>query len=99
MNHGLSNVDEVAVLRCPHNETFRRLHVITNFKTHYAGLAQGTIQNFKRGFDLRNGLHRNVTLICLDVIKSGMPLAEGAAYGILASQADGNAIFEDRGKG
>src|SRR5258706_1406743 len=98
IKHRLSDVDEVTVLRFPHNESFWSLHIIANFKTNCASLAQRAIQNFKRGFDLRDGLHRYITLICFRIIKSGMPLTESPAHGIFTGQSDGDAVFEDRGK-
>ena len=90
-------VDEVAILRLPQRQT-QRVGDIAELKTHHGVFAERAVVSFElrvTGCHLRQ---RHIDRAGFVVVKCGMALAESAADGILAAQANRGSLKQQAPK-
>jgi len=91
----LGAVDEIAVLCLPNDQPFWRLDIVAELKAEHGVFGQRTVEDLEGGSRLRDGLQRRERLPAVCIVQHGVALVEGAALGILASEANGDAVFEN----
>jgi len=96
VEHRLRAVDEVAVLRFPDHEPGRFLDVVAELVADQRVLGERTVDDFERGARLRHVLQRHEPSTGPGIVEHGVPVAEGAAFHVLARQPNAGAIGEDR---
>ncbi len=94
----LGGVDEVAVLGFPKDEPFGVIERVAVLEAHRAGFAERAVDDVDAGLVVGEVVEDTVFVAVDDVVQHGMPLAERAAFGILAGEADGMPFDGERGK-
>ena len=84
----LGAVDEVTELRLPEHERLRSLLAVAVFKAEAAELGEWAVVELETGARARQALHRADRLPSAGIVQDEVALAEGAALGVLACQAD-----------
>ena len=97
-NH-LRAVEEIAVLRLPHHQARRLLHVVSVLESDHGVLGQRAVVDLEGRTRLRQRLQRHVDGAGLDVVKHGVPLAERAALDVLAGHPDADPVGQNRREG
>ena len=92
----LRAVDEIAELRFPKDEAFGIVARETVFETEAGRFRERRIVDFAESLVGRKMREGQIVLLGFGVDKNGVALVEGAALGVLASEANGIA-FEDEG--
>src|SRR5215468_3254953 len=88
----LRGIPEVAELRFPHGEPVRRVQTKAIFEAEDAHFRERAVVNVDWGLVRREILKRPIGPAILDVMKHGMPMAEGPALGILAGEPHAGAF-------
>ena len=96
VDHDLSGIDEIPVLRFPDHQPARLLHVVAVFKGQSRIFAERAVAHLEGRFRPGQSLQRGEGLIGIHIIEDGVPLAESPALHVLAREANGDAVFEDR---
>ena len=73
-----------------------RLHRVAVLESQARVLRERTVMELERSPGIGQMLDRRVAVAGVDVVQHEMPLAEGAALGVLARQADGRALHQQR---
>jgi hypothetical protein len=94
IDHDLRAVGEVAELGFPEDERRGIGQRVAELKTEDAVFAEGAIEDVELRLSGCEVFERDVLLSGFEIVESEMALAEGAAAGILAAEADGGS-FED----
>ena len=94
----LGAVDEVAVLRLPHDQPARLLDVVAELEADGGGLGERAVADLEGRLGLLERLQRDVALAGDRVVEDGVAVAERAALDVLAGEADRDAVGEDRGE-
>ena len=92
----LGAVDEVAELRLPQHERLRALLRVAVLEPEAGHLRQRAVVQLHRRQRPGQVLHRAVLLAGLGVVQDEVALAERAALGVLAGQADRDALGQQR---
>ena len=96
VDHDLRAVDEIAELRLPHHQRERIGHAIAELEAQHGVLAQRAVEDVEAGLVRRDMLQRSIFLAVFGIPEGQVPLAEGAAPGILPAEPHGRS-FERQG--
>ena len=99
VDDGLRDVDEVAELRLPQHQRLGIVAAVTVFEAQDAGFGERRVVNFAARLALRNVFQRDVFVFVFNVDEHGVALVKGAAAGVLAAQANWDALFHQAGEG
>ena len=92
IDHDLRAVGEIAELRFPQRQRLRIGDAVAVLETEHAEFAERTVVDVERRLIFRHVLQRNIALAVFEIVEGEMALAEGAAAGILAAQANRNVL-------
>ena len=95
----LAGVGEVAVLRLPEDEGVWGGGRVAVLEAEAGHLREGAVVELERGGGVIEVLHRAVLEPGVLVVEDEMAVGEGAALGVLAGEADVDAVGEQRGEG
>ena len=92
VDHDLRAVGEVAELRFPDHQRQRIGHAVAEFEAQHGVFAQRAVVHVEARLVRRDVLHGDVALAGFVIVERQVALAERAAAGILAAEADGRAF-------
>ena len=92
----LRDVGEVAELRFPEHEVFRRGCTEPVLEAQYRRLREGTVVDLERRARLRQLGERRVRVTTVHVMEHGLTMRERAALGILTGEPHVHSVDEER---
>jgi hypothetical protein len=99
VDHDLRAVDEIAELRLPDDERVRRRDRVAVLEADGCVLGERGVVDLERRGRGRERLERRVRLPGHRVVEDGVAMRERAPLGVLAREADRDAVLEERGEG
>ena len=99
VDHDLGAVDEVAELGLPEHERVGRGDRVAVLEPERRVLRERRVVDLEGGVRLREVLDRRVRLARVRVVEDEVAVGERAALGVLAGEADRDAVLEQRGVG
>src|SRR5688572_22048261 len=94
-NH-LRRVPEVTELRFPNDQSFRRVETVAVIESKHAHFRKRAVEQMDRGLVRCEVLKWNVFRTGIKIMQHGVPMAEGAALGILPAEAHGMIRYRQR---
>src|SRR5580704_5728410 len=98
VDHDLRAVEEVAVLRLPEVKRVGLLRRVSVLESHAGILRERAVSNFERGLRFCNVLKRNPDGAGVWIVKDGVAMAKGTAFGILTREPNRRSAGQQRGE-
>ena len=95
----LGRVEEVAELRLPGHETLGVVEAVAVLEAEHAGFGERAVEDLDAGLVGGEVLQRRVGAAIFHVVEHGVAVAERAAGGVLAGEADAKALGRQGGEG